>query len=150
MKNFALALAISSLLSTTALAQEYIESQPGPNGVEIHLKQVQLRNNQMTVVLVVENTSDEGIEFAGGDVNDIYVVTSDKKYPVLTDSEGQFVGAPIAQAFDAWFERTQFEDLEPNSTQQSWFKFEAPADSDWPVELALPGVIPFLLEKPES
>lgn len=138
-------IALATFFSTSALAQDYIDSQPGPNGFDVHLRQVQVRNDQLTVVLLIENTTDEISEFPAGDVKDVYLVTSDKKYPVLTDSEGNFIGAPVAQAFDQWFRRAEFE---PNSAQQSWFKFEAPGDSDWPVELALPGVIPFLLEKP--
>lgn len=34
--------------------------------------------------------------------------------------------------------------------QVGWIKFEAPGDADWPIDLSLPGVSPFTIDKPEG
>ncbi|KAB7610498.1 hypothetical protein F9L33_14460 [Amylibacter sp. SFDW26] len=148
MKKLLLAL---TMLSTPAFAADYIDSQTGFDGAEIHIKQIQQRDDKLTLVLEYENTSDDVIEVKGVEFDDVYYITGDKKYPILRDTNGNYVAAPQSSYSCCLFTRnTRSIEIKAKSKKVAWFKFEQPGDNDWPIEFVLPGAIPFVLEKPAN
>lgn len=140
-----------TMLTTQALANTYIYSQSNFDGIEVHVKQLLQRDGKMTLVLEYENKSDDILEMNGFHIEKVYYITGDKKYPVLKDTKGDYIGAPLIHSKHAFSTSSKKPiDMAAKSKKVIWFKFQSPNDKDWPIEIILPGTIPFVLEKPAS
>jgi len=154
---FAAALAASSAaLSFTAHASNFLDTQYGPEGIEVHLLKASVANNVLTVAFMLDNTtgkSQHGITSMG--VGNVAYTTTDKKFPVLKDLEGKFLASTITydKKADGFIFVEEANDdqsfgLSKGAKTVGWVKFEAPADNEWPIEVSLPGVSPFTINNP--
>ncbi|KAB7610501.1 hypothetical protein F9L33_14475 [Amylibacter sp. SFDW26] len=157
MKNIILAAAIT--LASPAFSADYLDTQYGPDGLEAHLLKTSVSNDILTVAFMIENSTAEKVKFVSMAVDNVLYTTKDKKYPVLKDAENKYLASTIvygnisqrgflfATVPDASYRSIT---MEAGSKKVGWVKFEAPAGSDWPIEVSLPGITPFTIDKPES
>jgi len=111
----------------------------------------------MTIVFAAENTGDQETEYFSFPIRQVYFATGDKKYPVIKDTDGFWLASTIAYSntnFDLFSHKTNASEyytfkIKPNGKKIGWMKFEAPEEADWPLDLTLPGITPFTLNKPE-
>ena len=148
------------LLTVTghANAANYLDTQYGQDGVEVHLLKAKVTNNVLTISFMVENSTGAKVEFKSMVVANVNYTSSDKKYPVLKDANGKWLASTITYhenlADGSLFTakespyQNHYVRLADKNKRIGWMKFEAPQDGDWPIEVALPGVTPFTIEKP--
>jgi len=146
------------LISINSYADNYLDTQFGQDGVEVHLLKVKTSNNVLTISIMIENTTGDKLKFISMVVADANYTSADKKYPVLKDANGKWLASTITyeekNADGALFtnKESPFEyhtmKFKKDQKHVGWLKFEAPSDDNWPIELALPGVSPFTIEKP--
>lgn len=151
-------LVIGMTLASTANATNYLDTQYGQDGVEVHLLKAKVTNSVLTMSFMVENTTGEKVEFKSMVVEAVNYTSSDKKYPVLKDAEGKWLASTITydegNSQDSLFTAKQspyqyhYVRLGDKKKRVGWVKFEAPQEGGWPIEAALPGVSPFTIEKP--
>lgn len=152
-------LLLSSLIvSGYANAADYLDTQYGQDGVEVHLLKAKVTNNVLTISFMVENTTGSKIEFMSMVVGGVNYTSSDKKYPVLKDAEGKWLASTITyddgNSSNSLFTSKKspytyhYIKLGDKKKRIGWIKFEAPQEGGWPIEVALPGVSPFTIEKP--
>ena len=154
---FILAFAIFSLTAPT-FAADYIDTQYGPDGIEVHLLKVSQANNILTIAFMLENTTVAEVRFVSMAIDNALYTTADTKYTVLKDADDKYLASTISYAdknssdegyiFAALPKETKRLSLEDGSKKVGWIKFEAPKEEDWPIEVSLPGVTPFTIEKP--
>lgn len=158
LKNFLIAIAI--LFSANVYAADYLDTQYGDDGLEVHIMKTKVNNGVLTVVFAMQNPGSEKIEVPSMPAAQVFFNTADKKFPVLKDAEDKWLASTIlynryTKSTNRIFTGREDGDtdhtliLEPGKKKVGWVKFEAPQDSDWPVDLNFPGVTPFTLEKPQ-
>ncbi|MGH1540405.1 MAG: hypothetical protein ACRBHB_08275 [Arenicella sp.] len=148
----------SLIISGYASAANYLDTQYGQDGVEVHLLKAKVTNNVLTVSFMVENTTGEKVDFKSMVIGSVNYTSSDKKYPVLKDAEGKWLASTITYdeswSYDSLFtsskspNKLHFIKLADKKKRVGWVKFEAPQEGGWPIEVALPGVSPFTIEQP--
>lgn len=146
------------LFTVNSHAAEYLDTQYGQDGIEVHLLKAKISNNVLTVSFMVENTTGAKVEFNSMVVSNVNYTSSDKKYPVLKDVDGKWLASTITydesnstNSLFTWKKspyQYHYIKLANKNKRVGWVKFEAPQDGNWPIELALPGVTPFTIEKP--
>lgn len=151
-------LLISTLLfSANAHSADYLDTQYGENGLEVNIMKVTFNKNIMTVVFSVENTTDEESVNSAFPIKQVYYNTGDKKYPVIKDAKDHWLASTIAYSTsktDIFADQLNISQyytfkLKPKGKKIGWMKFEAPQESDWPLDLNFPGVTPFTINKPQ-
>lgn len=135
-------------------ADDFLDTQYGPFGWEVHLLRASIANDVLTIAFMIENTGSSAEHMDSLDIEEVAYTTTDMKFPVLTDVNGAHLASTIA------YERGDDESifrgpghrnrlyLTEGERQVGWIKFEAPEDSDWPIDLSLPGVSPFTIANP--
>jgi len=152
-------LLLTSLIITNgASAATYLDTQYGQDGVEVHLLKTKVTNNVLTVSFMVENTTGSKVEFKSMVVANVNYTSSEKKYPVLKDADDKWLASTItyekSNSVGSLFTAKEspypyhYVRLDDKNKRIGWIKFEAPQDDGWPIEVALPGVSPFTIEKP--
>lgn len=146
------------ILMPAALAATYLDTQYGQDGIEVHLLKAKTANGVLTVSFMVENSSDTDIKFESMVISNANYTSTDKKYPVLRDANDKWLASTITyddkgSSFALFTHKdspTQyhFVRFKPKNKRVGWAKFEAPSEDAWPIELTLPGVSPFTIEKP--
>ncbi len=138
-----------------SFADDFLDTQYGPYGWEVHLLRATVANDVLTVAFMIENTGSSSESMDSMDVTEVAYTTNDKKYPVLTDVNGQYLASTITYEQNQDGSLFRAPDIDQNEIyfskeerQVGWVKFEAPADVDWPIDLSLPGVSPFTISKP--
>jgi len=148
-----------SLLSINTHAADYLDTQYGDDGLEAHIMKATINHNILTIVFAFENTGSETITIPSIPVSQVFYNTNDKKYPVLKDAEKKWLASTIIyNRFTESNSRifTGREDGDSNHTlaitagkkKIGWIKFEAPKDSVWPLDLNMPSITPFTVNKP--
>lgn len=147
------------LFSVNAIAANYLDTQYGQDGIEVHLLKAKVTNNVLTVSIMVENTTGEEVKFISMVTENVNYTSSDKKYPVLKDADGKWLASTITYSTSNSRNALFTADKSPNqyhtiklknkNKRVGWVKFEAPQDGGWPIEVAFPGVTPFTIEKPQ-
>ncbi|MGH1540404.1 MAG: hypothetical protein ACRBHB_08270 [Arenicella sp.] len=145
------------LFSANAYSANYIDTQYGENGMEVHIMKVSFNKNIMTVVFAVENTSDEDAVYSAFPIQQVYFNTGNKKYPVIKDAEDRWLASTIAYTnskTDIFADKLNSNKyytftVKAGGKKVGWMKYEAPQDSDWPLDLSFPGVTPFTINKPQ-
>ena len=142
-------------LSGPAFANDFMDTQYGPFGSEVHLLRASVTNDVLTIAFMIENTSSKVEYMNSMDVTEVAYTTSDKKFPVLTDANGEYLASTTAYKQNEDNHIFRGPDITRVSIrfaegerQVGWVKFEAPSDADWPIDLSLPGVSPFTIAKP--
>jgi len=146
------------LMSMSVSAANYLDTQYGQDGVEVHLLKVNVTNNVLTISFMVENTTGSDIKLISMVANSANYTSSDKKYPILKDAEGKWLASTItyedSNSYNSLFTAKESPDqyhytkLADKQKRVGWVKFEAPQSDGWPIEVALPGVSPFTIEQP--
>lgn len=90
-KLFALVAAL--MIATSAAAQDYLDTQFGPYGWNVHLLRANVANNVLTVAFMIESTSSSAEFMDSMDVSEVAYTTSDKRFPVLVDANGQHLAS---------------------------------------------------------
>jgi len=137
-----MAVLLTAGLGLTAAA-DVIQTQESDSwdGMEADLVGVSVRNDILTLKFKFRNT--------GGDLQDVqflykdcYIVddSNQKKYFMLKDSEGQFLGGPK----DKEWEGGRFgHRIAEGGTKGCWMKFPVPADGPDTISVSIPGFFPF-------
>lgn len=151
-------LAVMLMFTTPAFSQNFLDTQYGPEGIEVHLLKASVANKVLTVAFMLDNSTSQdlyGIMSLG--VTEVAYTTADKKFPVLRDVKGQYLASTMTTKHNAdgfiFVETADDENtfsLTKGQKQVGWVKFEAPADADWPIEVSLPGVSPFTINNPNN
>jgi len=88
---------ISTLLfASNAFSANYLDTQYGDNGLEVHIMKVTSNKNIMTVIFKAENTSDEEVDYLSFPNKQVFFNTGDKKYPVIKDVDRNWQASTIA------------------------------------------------------
>jgi len=153
MKKLLVAVLLAS--AGPSFADDFLDTQYGPHGWEVHLLRASVANDVLTVAFMIENTGSSAEYMASMDVTEVAYTTSDEKFPVLIDANGQYLASTITYAPNEDGSLFRAPDIDQNEIylskeerQVGWVKFEAPEDADWPIDLSLPGVSPFTIAKP--
>lgn len=132
------------LMSGAALlATDVVQTQESDrwDGIEVDLTKLSIRNNIITLRFKIRNTGEKrrDIEFY---YKDCYLIdeANQKKYYVLKDSEGQFIGGPKDKEWEGGRFSTPVPALESNGL---WMKFPLPTDDPESISISLPGFFPF-------
>ncbi len=153
-------LLLISLLTFSANvhAASYLDTQFGQDGIEVHLLKAKVANKVLTISFMVDNSTGSKVKFQSMVVGNANYTSSDKKYPVLKDAEGKWLASTITYedrgSYNSLFtsksspEQTHYVYLNNKNKRVGWVKFQAPEDGSWPIEVTLPGVSPFTVEKP--
>lgn len=146
------------LTSSHTFAANYLDTQYGQDGIEVHLLKATVTNNVLTVSFMVENTTGTEVELKSMVIANTNYTSADKKYPVLKDADGKWLASTItydaSHSHSSLFTskespfRYHYISLKDKKKRVGWVKFEAPQEGGWPIEVALPGVSPFTIEKP--
>ena len=145
-------------LSANVHAVVYLDTQFAQDGVEVHLIKVNVANKVLTVAFMVENSTGNQVKFNSMVVGNANYTSSDRKYPVLKDANGKWLASTITYSnsgsTNALFtskaspQSNHYLYLGNKSKRVGWVKFQAPEDNNWPIEVTLPGVSPFTINKP--
>jgi len=141
-----------------SFAADYLDTQFGQDGIEVHLLKAKNSNNVLTVSFMFENSTGKSVTLTSLVITDANYTSSDKKFPVLKDANDKWLASTVTyekgSAKDALFTYSESPNhnhtlyFNDGSKRVAWLKFESPSDEDWPIELTLPGVSPFTIEKP--
>ena len=140
-------------------AQNYLDTQYGQDGIEVHLLKANVTNKVLTVSFMFDNSTGAEVKMSSMPITNVNYTTADKKYPPLQDAEGKWLVSDVTyikgntSQTDSMFTTAEGSsnhrlDIDDGKKKVGWIKFEAPSDTDWPIEVALPGVTPFTIEKP--
>lgn len=140
------------LFTSHAYANDYLDTQYGDDELALHIIKISFYKEIMTIVFKAENTGDEEKTYKSIKLDDLYFNTGDKKYSVLRVKHGSWV-ASVGERRDRLFAgissgSSEFT-LKAKAKKMGWVKFKTPKESDWPVEMNIPGFAPFVLNKPE-
>lgn len=146
------------LISFNAQSAKYQDTQYGPDGVEVHLLKANVANNILTFTFMVDNSTENKVSFPSMVAANVNYTTKDKKFPVLQDTEDKWLASTITykkHGFSATlftFHTSPYTNhyikMKKNQKVVGWVKFEAPKDDEWPIEVSLPGIGPFTIERP--
>lgn len=141
-----------------AYAANYLDTQYGQDGIEVHLLKAKVANKVLTVSFMFENSSEEEIKFRSMVIANANYTSTENKYPVLKDVNGKWLASTITYdekaSYNSLFTHKESPEeyhhirFKPGNKRVGWVKFEAPSEDAWPIEVTLPGVSPFTIEKP--
>lgn len=124
-------------------AADVIQTQDSDSwdGIVADLTQINVRNDVLTLRFKIRNTGSDSprIEFL---YRDCYIVdeSNQKKYFLLKDSEGQFIGGPK----DKDWEGGRFSYIvEADGSKGLWIKCPVPVDNPDTISISIPGFFPF-------
>jgi hypothetical protein len=124
-------------------AAEVIQTQESDSwdGIELDLTSLKVRDNILTLRFKFRNTGDQG-QIVQFHYKDCYIVDekNQKKYFLLKDTDGQFIGGPKDKEWEGG--RFRF-DIGPGKTKGMWMKFPEPTDNPESISIFIPGVFPF-------
>lgn len=126
-----------------SLTADIIQSQESNQNEEIVAELINLRisNNIITLKFKIRNKSTKAdkINFY---YKDCFIIDekNQKKYYVLKDSEGKYIGGPCTSysdggRFEYW--------IYPQKVKSLWVKLPLPTDNPETISITLPGFLPF-------
>lgn len=144
--------------TTPAFTADFLDTQFGPDGLEIHLLKTSVVNQVLTVAFMIENKTGDSVKFVAMAIDNVIYTTKDKKYPVLKDANDKYLASTITYVDKRTSDKGFMFAVNPSSSKQitlkenakkvGWVKFEAPTDDNWPIEVSFPGITPFTIENP--
>ncbi len=136
-------------LTSLSFALEPLDTQIRSAGDEVHLIKTSVKDDILSVYIMIQNESDEDVETTNFNVEDIHYIAGGRRYPVLQDADDNWIASPYS--YSGLFYTRYHDEVEIKAGKSviGWIKFEAPAEDTWPIELNLPETLPFLIEKPE-
>lgn len=152
MKKMMLSLLALFLLSLSpAHAAQYIDSQMGENGVDVHVTKARVLNGVLGVTLLyVNNTKTSYQPGLKLKAEEVFLLAGQKKYQILKDLQtNEWLAAPLVKArlsdkiFLGPTHLSAASKYREGEKKVSWLKFPAPPAGVNTVELLIPGVSPF-------
>ena len=115
--------------------------------VEVDVVKANVQEGILTVTLAYRNNGKEEVKLKTIPIDDVYFISEaeKKKYHVLKDSQGYFIGAPVARSklgTETGFDVKPVA-ISPGAKTIVWFKFPAPPENVTVVNLLVPDVMPF-------
>ena len=111
------------------------------DNIELDLFGLKIRNNIITLKFKIRNTGQD-IRDVQFHYKDCYMIdeSNQKKYFLLKDSDGQFIGGPKDKAWNGG--RFSYR-IDPGKSKSLWMKFPQPTDNPKTITIVVPGVMPF-------
>ncbi len=142
----ALMAALFLLPGSIFAAPSVLQTQYGPDGLEVDLLSAKVSGDVLSVSMMVRNPNDSGsadVLFAIEDVNYIDNIKS-QKYSVLKDEKGKWLAAPISEMKrgDEKLFGTSVH-LYKGKKTVLWYKFPAPPEGVSKIQINIPEFSPF-------
>lgn len=143
LKVFLICLAVSAAAGAALMAAEAIQTQESDSweGVESDLTKISVRNDILTVRFKVRNegSDSQNVIFL---YKDCFIIdeSNQKKYFMLKDSEGQYIGGPKDKE---WEGGRLYLRIPAGGSKGCWMKFPVPVDGPETISIAMPGFFPF-------
>ncbi len=124
-----------------------LQTQYGPDGLELDLLSAKVSGNVLSVSMMLRNPNEKGypgVTFALEEVNYIDNVKS-QKYSVLKDEKGKWLAAPLAELArgnEKLFGTSVT--VGPGKRTVFWYKFPAPPEGVTKIEINIPEFSPFI------
>ena len=133
--------------SQSIYALEPIDTQIGQDGMSVHLMKAKVSNGVLTASVLFDNDVGTAVTVVRPDLNEIHYVAGTKKYPVLKDTNGDWLASPVHDE-SKLFEKDSSGGLYLSKKRKmvAWFKFPAPPEGTTTIEISVPGVTPFTAE----
>ncbi len=129
-------------------APSVLQTQYGPDGLEIDLLSAKVSGDVLSVSMMVRKPKDSGpysaeLTFAMEEVNYIDNANS-QKYSVLKDEKGKWLAAPLSE-LERGDERLFGTSIHLTEKERSvfWYKFPAPPKEATSIQINIPEVSPF-------
>lgn len=135
----ALIFSLASILIclSTGSAKEVIQTQYGPDGIEVDLIRAKCSSNHLSVVFIVRNPGEARKSFSVlHDQVNIVDGTGAKKYHVLRDSKEEWL------ATNGTEDRVHF-NMSPGESNTAWYKFPLPPENEKTIQIHLGEITPF-------
>ncbi len=142
----ALMAALFLLPGSIFAAPSVLQTQYGPDGLEIDLLSAKVSGDVLSVSMMVRNPNDSGgtrVTFAIEDVNYIDNIKS-QKYSVLKDEKGKWLAAPLSElkrGKEKLFGTSIY--LSKGARNVLWYKFPAPPEGVSKIQINIPEFSPF-------
>jgi hypothetical protein len=131
------------VLAALVFPAEVIQTQESDkwDNIELDLFGLKIRNDIITLKFKIRNTGQQ-IQDVQFYYKDCYIMdeTNQKKYFLLKDSDGQFIGGPKDKAWSGG--RFSYR-IDPGKSKSLWMKFPQPTDNPKTITIVIPGVMPF-------
>ncbi len=134
---------------SACLSQPVLQTQFGPDGMEVDLIRAKASGKVLSVVLAFRNSGNKSasVRYPVADVHFIDN-TDSKKYQVLKDEKGAWLTGPTS--FVKQFIANQWQKIAVTSVSVDsggkkivWYKFPLPPNNVKTIQINLPGVSPF-------
>ncbi|PIE82959.1 MAG: hypothetical protein CSA09_03985 [Candidatus Contendobacter odensis] len=144
-----LALTLSTTWLSTSMAQTALQTQYGPDGVEVDLVRAKIGGKVLSVVFAFRNTGSSSADVTYK-IEDVHYIdnTESKKYQVLKDEKGAWLAGPID--YSKKFIKNKWERyptthiyLSEGKKKIVWYKFPAPPENVTKIQINLPEISPF-------
>jgi hypothetical protein len=138
-----IALPIVLLCAGILFCGEVIQTQESDSweGIEVDLTSLKIKNNIVTLKFKFRNA---GSDRQRGEIkfNACYIMdeVNQKKYYPLKDSDGNYIGGPMATYISGGIYKFE---LQGGKTKSMWIKFPEPTDNPESITISIPGVFPF-------
>lgn len=135
--------------ASTGIAQSTIQTQYGPNEMEVDLLRAKVSGQVLSVVFSFRNTSTSSSVNVTYDIADVHFVdnSESKKYHVLKDEKGEWLSGPIdfvKRDIGGWKRIPVTKVYLPkNEKKIVWYKFPAPPENVTTIQINLPDISPF-------
>ncbi len=128
-------LALGSLANATPPA---LQTQYGPDGIEVDLIRCKVTDNVLSVAFLVRSTAEKGVD-VDFHIEAVHYVANNKKYQVLKDDKGNWLSGP--QNLQSGGTHVYL-----SSSKKSkivWYKFPAPPQDVTKIQLNVDEIMPF-------
>lgn len=141
-------LLIAFCIAAPAKAVNSLDTQFGPNGINVHVVQAKIKDDVLTIALMYDGAGTEGTGTSSYPLREVNYVANNEKYLVLRDKNGEWLASPLSKR-----DKKQNDDdriqgfyLKGNSKEIVWFKFPAPPEEVNSIELQIPNITPFTID----
>ncbi len=143
------ALVLSVTWFSTSIAQTALQTQYGPDGVEVDLIRAKIGGKVLSAVFAFRNTGSSSSDITYK-IEDVHYIdnTESKKYQVLKDEKGAWLAGPIN--YFKQYIKGKWENFPATHVHLSegekkivWYKFPAPPEGVSSIQINLPEISPF-------
>ncbi|PIE54231.1 MAG: hypothetical protein CSA35_06710 [Dethiosulfovibrio peptidovorans] len=128
-------LAISSLAKA---APPVLQTQYGPDGIEVDLIRCKVSDNVLSVAFLVRSTTEKSVS-VDFDIEAVHYLANNKKYHVLKDEKGNWLSGP--QNLRGGGSRIYLESSKDSKIV--WYKFPAPPEDVKKIQINSDEIMPF-------
>jgi hypothetical protein len=131
-------------LSISLAAPPVLQTQFGPNGMEVDLIRVKISGKVLSVVFAFRNGGSDSANVVYN-IGEVYYVdnTESKKYHVLKDAKGAWISGPVAETLVGHKKILTAVHLQKGEKKIVWYKFPLPPENVTHIQILLPDISPF-------